>query len=143
MAAWMIWLIIGVLLVIAEMMTLTFYLLWLGIGALAAVIVAWLFPDTLWLQVIVASFVAVGLTFFTRPLTKKVQGAKGYEDAIDYLVGKHGEVVEPIHKGTIGIVRVGNETWSATAEEHLEIGQAVVVLDRGSTVLKVSRWGGE
>ena len=41
MEGWLIWVIVGFVLVIAEHMTGTFYLLFLGAGALSAAIVDW------------------------------------------------------------------------------------------------------
>jgi membrane protein implicated in regulation of membrane protease activity len=140
MLAWVIWLIAGAVLVIAEMATLTFYLLWLGIGALTAVPVALLVPESWALQVIVAAVVAVLLTVFTKPLTGRVREARGFRDAIDELVGKQGYVVEDIGEGRHGIVKVGNEMWSATSDEALPQATQVIVVNRGNTVIHVEKW---
>lgn len=137
MSAWMIWMIIGIVLIIAEMTTFTFYLLWLGIGAIVASIIAMIFPDSWFLQIIVLGIVAVGLTYLTRPLTKRMLGKKGFVDAIDDLVGKPAEVVEAIGFGGIGIVRIGSETWSATADVAIAAGEMVIVERRGTTIVHV------
>lgn len=137
MSAWLIWLIIGILLLIAEMTTFTFYLLWLGLGALAASLLAVFVPDLWLLHIIAAAIVAVGLTYFTKPLTKRLQGKKGFKDAVDELVWKQGEVTETIEPGGLGIVRIGTETWSATADERIERGETVVVESRGTAVVHV------
>ena len=139
MAVWLIWLIIAVVLLIAEMTTFTFYLLWLGVGALAGTIVAAIAPDFWLLQFIVAGFVAVVLTFTTKPLTARFQGKRGFQDPIDDLVGRVGEVVEDIGEGSLGIVRVGTETWSATSDTPLAKGEKVVVESRGTTIMHVSK----
>ena len=41
MELWVLWIIVGMVLVIAELVTGTFYLLVLGAGAFAAALVAW------------------------------------------------------------------------------------------------------
>ena|SRR5690554_5742609 len=143
MSLWMIWMIIGIVLIIAEMTTFTFYLLWLGIGAIVASVIAMFLPDNLLLQILVLSIVAIGLTYFTRPLTKRMAGKKGYVDAIDDLVGKLGEVVDAIEFGATGVVRIGSETWSATADVPIAVGEKVIVERRGTTIVHVSIWGGE
>jgi membrane protein implicated in regulation of membrane protease activity len=140
--AWAFWLAVGAVLIVAEMFTLTFYLLWLGIGALAAFAVALLFPEGYVLQILTGSTIALLLTFYTKPLTRKVRNSRGFRDAIDDLVGKQGIVVEAIDKGTTGIVRVGNETWSAKSDVPIAQGEQVIVVNRGSTVLEVQKWGG-
>ena len=143
MAPWIVWLVIGALLIIAEMATLTFHLLWLGIGALAAMVVSLIAPDLIWLQTLVGCFVALLLTLFTKPLTRRFRAAsKGYKNAFDDIVGKKGQVVEEIAVGQLGMVKIDNEIWSATANEKIAAGEAVIVVRRGSAVLEVQKWGG-
>ncbi|WP_442602937.1 NfeD family protein [Paenibacillus sp. KN14-4R] len=142
MDVWVIWAIIGVVLIIAEMMTLTFYLLWLGIGALAAGLTSILLPDSVVIQVLVGAIVAILLTIFTKPLTRKVRHSKGFKDAADDIIGKQGEVIQTIEVGTLGIVKVGGEMWSATAAENIEQGEKVIVVSKGSTLIEVTKMGG-
>lgn len=137
MELWVVWLIIGICLIIAEMATLTFYLLWLGVGAFVAGILAWFMPDALLLQVLLGCVVAVGLTLFTKPLTQRMRVSKGYEDVIDDLIYKAGIVIEDIPEDGLGIVKIGNETWSANAKVPIRKGTEVVVISRSSTVVEV------
>jgi membrane protein implicated in regulation of membrane protease activity len=143
MEMWIWWVVVGIILIIAEMASFTFYLLWLGLGALAAALTAWIAPDSLLAQVIVGGLVTIALTVFTRPLTRKVRQSRGFQDAIDQLVGKRGEVMEAITPEAMGIVKVGTESWSATGDEPIAKGEAVKIVRRSSTVVHVERWGGE
>ncbi|MNM96653.1 Inner membrane protein YbbJ [compost metagenome] len=140
MEPWVFWLIAAGILLVLEMMTLTFYLLWICIGAVVGGIIALFAPDAYVLQVIVASLVALVLTIFTKPLTRKIHGAKGYEDTGIELVGKQGIVVEPIEQGQYGIVKVGGDTWSATSIQQLDRDELVRVIKRGSSIIEVERW---
>ncbi|MCR8643157.1 NfeD family protein [Paenibacillus sp. N1-5-1-14] len=142
MVPWIVWAVIGVILIIAEMMTFTFYLLWLGIGALAAGVLALFIPDAVFVQVLAGAVVAIILTIFTKPLTRKVRHSKGFKDAIDVIVGRQGEVIQKIEVGTLGIVKVGGEIWSASASETIEPGTTVIVVSKGSAVIEVTRMGG-
>jgi len=142
MDMWIVWAVIGGILVVAEMITLTFFLLWLGFGAFAALVVALIWPDAYFIQVVVGAIVVVLLTIFTRPLTRKFMHSRGFKDAVDELVGKQGEVVQEIGVQTLGIVRIGSETWSASAKENIEAGETVVVVGRTSTVVEVEKTGG-
>jgi len=142
MNLWLIWLIIGGILIVAEMLTLTFYLLWFGIGALVAALIAFLLPDMFALQAIAASVTIAVLTIFTKPLTRRFRKGKGYQDAVDALVGKPGVVVEEIVPGKHGIVKIGGDTWSAVSNEQLQKGETVIVVGRGSAVLEVQKWEG-
>jgi membrane protein implicated in regulation of membrane protease activity len=139
MEMWAIWLIIGVLLIIAEMATLTFYLLWLGVGALFAALTAWFLPDATGVQVLIGIVVAMGLTIYTRPLTRSVRESKGFTDVIYQLVGQEGIVIEAIPVEGLGVVRVGNETWSAAADEPLVIGTPIIVVQSRNTTLQVQK----
>jgi len=139
---WAIWLIVAGLLLILEMLTLTFYLLWIGIGALAAALVAYLAPESFPLQAAVGCVVALALTFLTKRLVSRLRSSRGFRDAIDDLVGKQGVVVEDVGPGKPGIVKVGTDLWSATASETLHQGEHVVVVQRGNAVLEVRKSGG-
>ena len=56
---WVLWIIAGLVLVIAELVTGTFYLLVLGVGAFAAAIIAWAGGNAI-LQVIAGGAFAIG-----------------------------------------------------------------------------------
>jgi membrane protein implicated in regulation of membrane protease activity len=139
---WIIWLVIAAILLIAEVFTLTFYLLWLGLGAVAGGLISLVLPEAYLLQVVVGGLTAVVLTVFTKRLTKRLRASRGFRDAIDDLIGKKGMVVEATGDNGLGIVRIGNEIWSARADGPLAEGEQVIVIHRGSTVLDVQKWEG-
>ncbi|WP_334077487.1 NfeD family protein [Paenibacillus sanfengchensis] len=140
MDAWGLWLIAAGVLLVLEMVTLTFYLLWLCVGAVVAAGVAWVAPEAFLAQVIAGCLVALVLTIFTKPLSRKFRAAKGYEDPGIELIGREGIVVEPIEQGQYGIVKVGGDTWSATSTQNLGRDERVRVLRRSSTIIEVERW---
>ncbi|NHN29431.1 NfeD family protein [Paenibacillus agricola] len=142
MELWAIWLIIGGIMLIVEMLTFTFYLLWLAIGAVAAAAIAWLAPDAIVLQILAGCITALILTYFTKPLTSRFRASKGFKDVIDEMIGKQGVVLEAIEPGKHGIVKVGNETWSASSNEYLAKDEVVIVVERGNTIVEVQKWGG-
>lgn len=144
MEPWAIWLIVGFVLLIAEMLTLTFFLLWLGLGAVAGGIAAWLAPDSFWVQALAFIVVAGVLTAFTKPLSRRLRySSRGYKDAIDELVGKQGVVTVAVAPGSPGIVKVGSETWTANSEEELAEGETVTIVGRGTTQVEVRKSGGD
>ncbi|WP_207435699.1 NfeD family protein [Sabulibacter ruber] len=137
LAFWWFWLIAGILLLVAEMVTGTFYLLWLGISAMVAASLAYFFPDNYWLPPLAASISGFLLILLTKPLAARARQVKGYTDPVLQLTNKQGEVLEPISSTRLGIVRVGTEVWSASAQEDLAPGQRVLVINQSSTVLQV------
>jgi membrane protein implicated in regulation of membrane protease activity len=141
MDVWVLWLIAAGILFVVEMIALTFYLLWISIGALAAGLVALALPDAMVLQVVAGALVALGLTIFTKPLVARFRNSRGFKDTGTDIVGRQGLVVEPIEPGRYGQVKVGGDTWSATSTAALGKDQQVRVIRRGTTIIEVERWG--
>jgi inner membrane protein len=139
MELWAIWLIAAGMLLIAEMMTLTFYLLWIGIGAAVAAVIALIVPESLIWQVLAGCLTVIVLTIFTKPITRRFRSGESYKDTALELVGKTGYTLGAIEPGKPGLVKVGSETWSAHAEEPLPEGERIVVIARGSTYVLVQK----
>ncbi|CAM3903772.1 hypothetical protein BAQ48_03110 [Bacillus luti] len=139
MAGWVIWFIIAGILFIAEMLSITFYMLWLGIGAVVGGLIALFAPDALFLQVVVGGIVSLTLTFFTKRISKNFREAKGFTDTVDMLVGKRVIVMQAITSEENGIVKVDGDTWTAIADDPIDVGEKVVVIKRHSTILQVKK----
>jgi membrane protein implicated in regulation of membrane protease activity len=139
MAGWVIWFVIAGLLFIAEMLTVTFYLLWLGIGAVVGGLIALFIPNSLLLQVVIASIVSLILTILTKRISKNFREAKGYTDTVDQLVGKKGIMVQTITNEANGIVKIDGDMWTAVSDEPILDGESVIVVKRRSTVVHVKR----
>ncbi len=128
------WLIAAGVLFVVEMMTLTFYLLWLSIGALAAGLMSLIVPEAILFQVVLGSLVALGLTIFSKPLVSKFRSSRGFKDTGTEIVGRQGSVSD-------GQVKVGGDTWSASSDQSLGKDEVVRVVKRGTTIIEVERWG--
>ncbi|WP_020060945.1 NfeD family protein [Bacillus sp. 123MFChir2] len=139
MTGWVIWFVIAGLLFIAEMLTVTFYLLWLGIGAVVGGLIGLFVPNSLLLQVVIASVVSLSLTFFTKRISKNFREAKGYTDAVDQLVGKKGIIVQAVTNEAHGIVKIEGDMWTAVSDEPILDGESVIIVKRSSTVVHVKR----
>ncbi|BCG60588.1 NfeD family protein [Paenibacillus sp. URB8-2] len=140
MVSWMIWFIAAGILLVAEMLTLTFYLLWLCIGAAAAGLVSLAAPDAVLMQVLTGSLVALGLTLFSKPMVSRFRASRGFKDIGTDIVGKQGIVIQPIEQGRYGQVKVGGDTWSATSAQNLAADEKVRVIGRGNAIIEVERW---
>ncbi|MCP8968913.1 NfeD family protein [Ectobacillus ponti] len=139
MAAWVIWLLAAGFLFVVEMLTLTFYLLWLGVGALAGAIAALALPGSFLAQVLVACLTALVLTIYSKRISGKVRIGRGYQDAVDTLVGRQAVVIQDISKEGNGIVKVGGDLWSAKADEPIGKGETVTIVQRSSTIVHVQK----
>ncbi len=140
-AAWILWLVLGVGLIIAEVFTLGFVLLWFGVGAVAAALVG-LMGGGFLLQFLVFAIVSVALTAMSRTILAKYL-SHGDEDlvkmGVDSLPGQIGTVTLP-SKGALkeGAVKVYGSTWTAFPEDgetELAEGEKVEVVSvKGSSI---------
>jgi membrane protein implicated in regulation of membrane protease activity len=132
--AWILWAVLGILLVIAEIFTSGFVLLWFGVGALAAGLLAMLGAG-LGLQflafIVVSSLLtALSRTIFLNYFEHKNEGDRVRLGAAS-LPGQIGTVVSE-SRGALneGAVKVYGSVWTAfpaEGEEPLREGERVVV----------------
>src|SRR5882672_6490075 len=132
---WIAWIVLGLVLIVAEVFTSGFVLLWFGIGALAAALVGLLGVDSLAIQFLVFAGVSVGLTAASRTIFLNYFSREKTGDTLrtgaDSLPGKIGTVVSS-SRGALneGAVKVFGSTWTAypaEGEEPLEAGERVRV----------------
>lgn len=127
----LLWLIAGVLLVGAEVLSGDFVLVMLGAAALGAAGSSALGAP---LAVDVAVFVvlSLGLLFLARPALKSRLGAMHeLKTNVDALVGKSA-VVETRVDAHSGQVRIDGQLWSARAldaTQEMDTGQTVTVME--------------
>lgn len=137
----LIWLIAGVALIAAEVLSGEFVLLMLGAGALAAAAGTLLglsvLPATLVFAAVSVLLIAAVRPALRRKLDKAIEHTATNTAA---LVGKQGTVVEEIrgdHTG--GRVKIGGDVWSAQAYDHhqtIEAGSRVRIIEiSGATAM--------
>lgn len=140
MTSLLLWLAIGVLLGIIELVSTTFVLLWIAIAAVATGVLGLVLPNLVYQTVAFVLF-SVGLLFASRPLVRKWRNAKSaYATEADEMMGRQGVVISRLEGGKSGLVRVGNDVWSARASELgsvLEAGAWVRVVEVKSSTLVV------
>jgi len=109
----LLWLIAGVVLVLAEFFTLTLVLGLVGVGALAASAVAFAGLGATG-QLVAFVGTSAALLAFVRPPVKKVLDRGGTTERTDprVLTGSRAVVVERVSEDT-GQVRINGELWRA------------------------------
>ncbi len=152
--AWIIWTVLGVLLIIGEVFTPGFVLLWFGVGALAAALAAGFgagYPlQFLFFFVVSVALTAASRTIFVKYFTRAGDDDEGLKVGAGALPGKVGTVVTS-SRGALneGAVKVYGSVWTAypaEGEEPLEAGDRVVVESlRGASIYvrrvdAVPRW---
>src|SRR6266403_5447869 len=132
---WIFWAILGAVLVVAEIFTTGFVLLWFGIGALAAALAGLLGVHSIPLQFLIFAIVSIALTTASRTIFvnyfSREKSGGDLKTGVDSLPGKIGTVVSsskgPLHEGA---VKVFGSTWTAypaPGEGPLEAGERVCV----------------
>ena len=132
---WILWCILGAVLIVAEVFTSGFVLLWFGIGALAAALAGIIGIDNLGIQFVIFALVSIGLTAASRTIFLNYFSREHTGDSlrtgVDSLPGKIGTVVSSSHGAMQeGAVKVFGSTWSAypaEGESPLEAGERVRV----------------
>lgn len=118
--AWILWIVLGVALIVAEIFTFGFVLFWFGIGALVAAF-AGLFGVGLFGQFLIFAVVSVALTLLSRTIFANFYShgeAHKYKTGIDALPGQIGTVTGA-SRGALnsGEVKVFGSVWRAFPEE--------------------------
>src|SRR5215210_5144854 len=146
---WIMWTVLGVILIVAEIFTPGFVLLWFGIGALAAAFASLVGLSSLPLQFLIFAIVSTALTAASRTIFvnyfSREKTGTDLKTGVDGLPGKIGTVVTS-SRGALneGAVKVFGSTWTAypaEGEEPLEAGERVEVLRVQGASIYVRRVG--
>jgi membrane protein implicated in regulation of membrane protease activity len=138
---WWLWVIIGVLFIIGEIFTAGFFLIWFGIAAIIAGILAFFELSALWQGVafvIISAILLAGTRRLAERFTKKQPPGIG----ADRFVGKIGVVLEEIDNDkNTGRVRVEEDQWRADSLEGdiIPEGSKVQVMKLEGTHLVVRK----
>ena len=134
----LVWLLLGIALIVAEVFSGDFVLVMLGIASLGAAVAESLNAGTI-LDLVVFLVLAAGLIVGARPLLKRrFQAVEHTRTNVDALKGSSAVVVATVNEHG-GQVRIGGEIWSARAYENTQVfepGQKVIVMDiSGATAI--------
>ena len=138
---WWIWMALAAVFVVGEMFTAGFFLLWFGVGAAAAGLLALLGLSFSWQlgAFVVVSAVMLGASRrFADRFSKKQPPGIG----ADRLIGLKGLVLEEIDNSVnTGQVRLQKEEWRADSDgdEVIPVGARIEVVRLDGTHLVVRR----
>jgi membrane protein implicated in regulation of membrane protease activity len=142
---WWYWVVLGLVLVVAELAVPAFFIIWFGLGALLTGMCVWAFPAMslagqvfLWT---VSSLVFVWLWFkvFKTTLFKTRVGM-----STGQFVGEVGVITgrtRPFEMGRIKFQKpiLGSDTWACRSDEELNMGDRAKVLDVEGQIVRVTR----
>ncbi|MBT9281513.1 MAG: hypothetical protein KM312_02440 [Hydrogenibacillus schlegelii] len=133
----LVWFVLAFGLFIVEALTVTFVLVWVGLGALAAGIVTLFRPGT---AVALAVFVLVSTALWwgTRPFSERMRRrSRSLASGVFALVGRRGWTLSALDATVRGEVKIDGEIWSARSESGpIAAGRPVrVVAVEGVTLI--------
>ena len=135
---WM-WTVFAIVLGIGEIFTAGFFLLPFAIGAGAAAILAWLGVNLLAQWLVFFGVSILSLVYLRRFIDRQDEGEQPKVGA-NRWVGEIGLVLQDVDPHTdAGMVRILQEEWRATASQHIDAGEKIVVTDVQGTRLVVEQ----
>ena len=140
MAMWQIWLILSGLFFIGEIITVGFFVLWLSIGSLIAMIISIFAPSSIILQTAIFVISSSILILFTKPFVDKYINKSTIKTNSYSLIGKKAIVITDINSlDSTGQVKVNGDVWSAKTdnEEIIKKGTEVEILQINGVKLLV------
>ena len=140
------WLVLGMLLIIAEIFIPSFTVFWFGLGALIVALILWLLPDMAvsWQLFVwaIASIVFTLLWFkFFKPLMTDRTKAGISKEAV---LGESGQVIKIPQQDRRGIVRfatplLGADEWPFICQQAVASGDRVFVKEVSGNTLIVEK----
>ncbi len=139
--AWHIWIVVGILLFIAEIFTVSFFLACLGVACLASAVASF-YGMGLHMQIVVFCVSALTVFFGIRPFFMRYVYASGagVRTNIEALIGATGMVSKRIDPSTgKGRVIARGDDWHGVSADGtpIEVGKKVVVTKVDGTKLYV------
>jgi membrane protein implicated in regulation of membrane protease activity len=142
---WLIWLVIGVGFILAELMAPGFIVIFFGVGALIAGASAF-FGSTLQIQLVVFGVSSLALLLLLRrfmaPIFLGATAGSNNEAEKDHAVGAKAELVESINPPQRGRVKFQGTFWVVESTEQIEEGATVRIVSRlpeDNNVFKVEK----
>lgn len=131
------WTIFAIVMAVGEIFTAGFFLLPFAIGAGAAAILAWIGAPLLAQWLVFFGLSIFSLAYLRRFISRQDEGEQPKVGA-NRWVGEVGLVLQDVDPHTQhGMVRILQEEWRATADQHIDAGEKIIVTDIKGTRLVV------
>jgi len=136
-----IWIIVGVIALIIDLVSGTMFMLWVGGGCFIGAAVAALLPGIAWAPWAAFAVSTALLLYLGRPLARRFQQQSLTPSNVDAIVGQEGIVLETIDPvSNTGRIRIGSDEWRARSDEHISAGERVCVLGVEGATAVVTGW---
>ena len=142
---WWYWIVLGLALIAFELVIPSFTIIWFGAAAILVGILHFIFPATplalqIFIWTVLSILCAVAWFRYFKPTTDRTKSGLSKEA----VLGHTGIVIKPSEANGKGVVKfqvplMGDDEWVCFADESLQIGDRVRVVDVEGHALKVAR----
>jgi len=141
------WLVLGLVLIVAEIFIPSFTILWFGLGALVVGVAALLFEIPFSIQVLIWTVFSVLFTVLWFKLVKpKMVDSSNSQAARESAIGESGQVIKLPAGDTKGKLRfstpiLGEDEWEFSCEAEVDLGDRLHIQEISGNVLVVAKLG--
>jgi len=138
------WLVLGVVLIVAEIFIPSFTILWFGLGALVVGVAALMVEMSLSLQVLLWSIFSVLFTVLWFKLVKpRMVDSSNSQMAREAAIGESGQVIKLPAGDTRGKLRfstpiLGEDEWEFSCDSEVALGDRLHIQEISDSVLIVA-----
>ncbi|MDA9826561.1 NfeD family protein [Porticoccaceae bacterium] len=139
------WLVLGVVLIVAEIFIPSFTILWFGLGALVVGVAALMVEMSLSLQVLLWSIFSVLFTVLWFKLVKpRMVDSSNSQMAREAAIGESGQVIKLPAGDTRGKLRfstpiLGEDEWEFSCDSEVALGDRLHIQEISDSVLIVAK----
>lgn len=140
----LVWFVVGIVMLMMEFAIPGLVIVFFGLGALVVAIVCMVANPPVAVQLLI--FIVSSLVFLVvlrRWLKSKFFGSDMADPSeaavLDEFTGKHAVVTAPVKPGIPGKVEFKGTGWTATADEELNVGDHVIILEKDNITLHVKK----
>lgn len=136
---WWAWVVLGLVLTVLEMFTMSFFILWFGIGAVLVGLLSWAWPEfSLAAQLLSWAMLSslMAMVWF-KVFKNRITDSRWTADEVIGEVGLLTVSVAEFQKGRVRFQKpiLGNEEWTCISDSDIPSGTRVrIVSVEGSTV---------
>jgi membrane protein implicated in regulation of membrane protease activity len=139
------WLVLGVVLIVAEIFIPSFTILWFGLGALVVGVAALFFDIPLSMQVLVWTLFSVLFTLLWFKWVKPLMvDSSNSQLARESAIGESGQVIKLPAGDTKGRLRfttpiLGEDEWEFSCDSEVALGDRLYIQEIAGDVLVVAK----